>query len=76
MPVIPTKAESHKPARVRSTRYHRNGLTRESVSDIWSVDCQGSLRCDYLLRDCINLDTKEDREKKRKKKGTEELTTP
>ena len=37
--------ERRKPGLERSTRYHRTGLTRARVRDIWEVDCQGSLRC-------------------------------
>ena len=67
VPVIPTKADSHKPARVRSMRYHKKGLTKESVSDTWSVDCQGSLRCDFLLKSCISFWYQWRRKKKGKK---------
>ncbi len=45
VPVMPTKAESKKPALDRSIRYHRTGFTSDNVSDTCRVDCQGSFRC-------------------------------
>ncbi len=44
VPVMPTKAESKKPALDRSIRYHRTGFTSDNVSETWRVDCQGSFR--------------------------------
>lgn len=45
IPVNPTMVDRAKPGFERSTRYHRTGLARESVRETWSVDCQGTLRC-------------------------------
>lgn len=57
VPAMPTAAENQKPARVRSTRYQRKGLTRASVSETCSVDCQGSLRlvCVSLIQFMLGI---------------------
>jgi hypothetical protein len=46
VPVAPTAEERTNPGFDRSIKYHNTGLTRKSVSDAWSEEAHGSLRCE------------------------------